>query len=101
MVKSKEAADLQKVDYRQMPLKFVVQKYIDWYPPPYHGLILDIKGPDELGLWTIYTYKDNTESFSDPKRESLWIWLKGMIEYLNWAAAYGAVQTEELERKPR
>lgn len=101
MEASSQMNDLPKVDYRVLPLKSVVQKYIDYYPPPHHGLILDIKGPDELGLWTIYTYKDNTESFSDPHRESLWIWLKGMIDYLNFAAAYGAVQTEELERKPK
>lgn len=89
------------VDFRQVPLSLAVKKYKDHYPPPYPGLILDVpRQPGDLDLWTIYTYADNTHSFSDARRESLWLWLKGLLDWLNHISAFGAVQTEELETTP-
>jgi hypothetical protein len=71
------------------------------YPPPYGGLILDCEAkPDQFGVFTIYTYKDNTHSFSDRQREELWIWLKGLLEWLNSVTTKYAFQTEELDKTP-
>lgn len=79
----------------------VINRYIRTFPAPYRGLILDCTTtPDQFGIYTIYTYKDNTHSFSDPQREELWIWLKGMIEFLNQCSPNAWFQTEELEVKP-
>ena len=100
MVPSSEQAELT-IDFDEVPPSFAMSKYVQHYPPPYHGLILDVdRRPDQFGIFTIYTYKDNTESFSDPQRESLWLWLKGMLAWLNSASPRHAFQTEELEKKP-
>ena len=92
---------MSKIDMSQLRLSSVVKSYAQHFPPPHPGMILDVsRDPNEFGIWTIYTYKDNTESFSEPQRESLWIWLKGMLDFLNKYVDRGAVQTEEVLTTP-
>ncbi len=100
MVPSSENAE-QWIDFDEIPASLAINKYIQHFPPPYHGLIIDVdRRPDQFGILTLYTYKDNTESFSDPQRESLWQWLKGLLAWLNSASPRHAFQTEELEARP-
>lgn len=89
------------IDFNEVSPSLAVRKYIEHYPAPYRGLILDVdKQPDPVGIINIYTYKDNTHSFSDAQREELWLWLKGMLDWLNSVSNRHGWQTEELERSP-
>lgn len=101
MALSSETQAEQYIDFDEIPPSFAMNKYIQHYPPPYHGLIIDVtRRPDQFGIFSIFTFKDNTHSFSDRQREELWLWLKGMLDWLNSASPRHAFQIEELERKP-
>lgn len=101
MAQSRSDHAEQYIDFDEVPASLAMNKYIQFYPPPYHGLILDVtRHPDQFGVFQIFTYKDNTHSFSDPQRESLWQWLQGMLAWLNSASPRHGFETEELERKP-
>lgn len=89
------------IDLSQISLVHVINRYIEVYPAPYHGLIIDVsKEPDSLGVWSIYNYKENTHEFSDRQREEMWLWLKGLVDFLN-ANTSGAVQIVERDKVPQ
>ena len=78
-----------------------ISRYMQSYPAPYRGLIMDCEAkPDQFGIFTIFTYKENTHSFSDRQREELWLWLQGLLAWLNSVSSRHAFQTEELEKSP-
>lgn len=88
----------QKISLSEIPLIEIVRRYIAMYPAPVPGIVIDVdRHPDQLGVYTIWTYKDQTRDLPQRKTEDLALWLTDMKNFINSAIDKGAVQLDEKE----
>lgn len=86
----------QKISLNDIPLVDIVRRYTKMYPAPVPGIILDIeRSPDVDGIYTIYTYADQTRDLPTRKMHDFGLWLTNMKNFINSAISDGAVQLDE------
>ena len=88
----------QRISLTDINLIDIVNAYKDAFPAPVRGVRLDVdRYPDDLGIYTIYTHKDDTNSLPQGKMEDLAMWLTDLKNFINASIATGAVQLQEIE----
>jgi hypothetical protein len=89
-----------KVSLSDISLYEIVRRYIEAFPSPVPGIVLDVdRYPDSLGIYTIWTYKDQTRDLPTRKQQDLALWLADMKNFINSAIIENvAVQLDEKER---
>lgn len=93
-------ANPSKVSLNDMPLIEMVRRYMEAFPSPVPGIILDVdRYPDSLNIYTIWTYAEQLADLSDRKQQDLSLWLGDMKDFLNHAIAENvAIQLDVKER---
>lgn len=85
-----------KISLNDIPLIDVVNRYIQAFPAPVSGLMIDVdRTPDDLGIYNIWTYKEQTNDLPQRKMEDLALWLTDMKDFINSSIITGAVQLSE------
>lgn len=91
-------ASQQTISLSDIPLIEVVRRYLAAFPSPVPGIIIDVdRWPDSMGVYTIWTYKDQTRNLPTGKQQDLGLWLTNMKNFINSAIDDGAVELNEKE----
>ena len=93
-------ASQSQVSLSDIPLIEIVRRYMEAFPSPVPGIILDVdRYPDSVGIYTIWTYAEQLADLSDRKQQDLSVWLGDMKNFLNQAISDNvAVQLDVKER---